>query len=237
MYYLFTVDVESGVIWLVHYTAQDYFERTQKQWLPNAEAEITKIYLTYPSFSVHLAACFGLRDAIVALLENRSEPDLKDTHARTPLSYAAERGYKDVVTLLLGNERVDPDAKDSALGWTPLWYAVAGGQVAVVKLLLEKGHNVVVKLLLDKAGVDLDPKDFEFGRTPLSWAAERGYKAVVKVLLANDGIDPGSKSKYGRTPLWFARFSSEQIGKQIFTLRCSLSRPWLMTCGSAAQAT
>ncbi|KAH8586052.1 ankyrin repeat protein, partial [Bisporella sp. PMI_857] len=193
---LVTVDEESGTIRLVHYTAQEYLERTQKQWFPNAETDITRICVTYLSFNtfesgfcqtddefeerlrsnqlydyaahnwghharavpiemskfildflqtsskvsgsgqamiaakdyryrgysqdvprqitgVHLAACFGLVDMIVALLENGNEPDIKDTYGRTPLSYAAERGYEAVVTLLLGKDGVDPNAKDS----------------------------------------------------------------------------------------------------------------------------
>ena len=48
---LVTVDEESGIIRLVHYTTQEYFEQTQKSWYPTAEVEITKICLTYLSFS------------------------------------------------------------------------------------------------------------------------------------------------------------------------------------------
>ncbi|KAK3947251.1 ankyrin-1 [Pseudoneurospora amorphoporcata] len=163
---------------------------------------------------VHLAACFGLRDSIVALLKNGNKPDLKDTHGRTPLSYAAERGYEEVVALFLANEGVNPDSTDSALGWTPLWYAVAGGQVAVVRLLL--GKPIANR-------VDPNFRDFEYGWTPLSWAvanghdvivkllldkagaAERGHRAAVKILLEKDSTDLVSRSKFGRTLLWFAR--------------------------------
>src|SRR6187549_2533258 len=49
---LVTVDDESGIIRLVHYTTQEYFERTQKQWFPNAEADITTTCVTYLSFSI-----------------------------------------------------------------------------------------------------------------------------------------------------------------------------------------
>lgn len=49
---LVTVDEESGIIRLVHFTTQDYFQRTQKQWFPNAESEITTICVTYLSFNV-----------------------------------------------------------------------------------------------------------------------------------------------------------------------------------------
>ena len=38
---LVTVDEESGIIRLVHYTTQEYFERTRSRWFPNAETDIT----------------------------------------------------------------------------------------------------------------------------------------------------------------------------------------------------
>ena len=40
---LVTVDEESGIIRLVHYTTQEYFERTQKDWFLDAETNITRI--------------------------------------------------------------------------------------------------------------------------------------------------------------------------------------------------
>ena len=46
-----TVDRESDTIRLVHYTTQEYFERTQKEWFPNAELEITTTCVAYLSFS------------------------------------------------------------------------------------------------------------------------------------------------------------------------------------------
>jgi ankyrin repeat protein len=39
---LVTFDKESGIIRLVHYTAQEYLERTQKNWFLNAERDIAK---------------------------------------------------------------------------------------------------------------------------------------------------------------------------------------------------
>lgn len=49
---LVTVDEESDIIRLVHYTTQEYFERTQEYWFPDAETDITKICVTYLSFSI-----------------------------------------------------------------------------------------------------------------------------------------------------------------------------------------
>jgi hypothetical protein len=48
---LVTVDEQSDVIRLVHYTTQDYLERTWTAWFPNAQTEITKICVTSLSFN------------------------------------------------------------------------------------------------------------------------------------------------------------------------------------------
>ena len=48
---LVTVDEESSIIRLVHYTTQEYFVRTWKRWFPDAQADITDICATYLSFS------------------------------------------------------------------------------------------------------------------------------------------------------------------------------------------
>ena len=49
---LVTVDEESHVIRLVHYTTQEYFERTHEQWFSTAEADIAASCVTYLSFTV-----------------------------------------------------------------------------------------------------------------------------------------------------------------------------------------
>ena len=48
---LVTIDEESGIIRLVHYTTQEYFERTQRQWFPDAQTNITTICISYLSFN------------------------------------------------------------------------------------------------------------------------------------------------------------------------------------------
>ncbi|KAK3371579.1 hypothetical protein B0T24DRAFT_629559 [Lasiosphaeria ovina] len=47
---LVTVDEESSVIRLVHYTTQEYLERTQCNWFPEPESDITTTCLTYLLF-------------------------------------------------------------------------------------------------------------------------------------------------------------------------------------------
>jgi ankyrin repeat protein len=47
---LVTVDQGSGIIRLVHYTTQEYFDRTRHTWFPDAEVLITTACLSYLSY-------------------------------------------------------------------------------------------------------------------------------------------------------------------------------------------
>lgn len=313
---LVTVDEESDIIRLVHYTTQEYFERTQSLWFPDAQTTIATtcvtyllfdafkggpcstneefkarlrdnilydyaarnwghhvrasstrmedeildlkvqeflesklqvsaaaqammapksndVYWIYPGIAqneflgVQLAAYLGLKKAILALLDNGHHPDPKDKLHDRPLSLAAQNGHNVIVKLLLANDSVDPDFKDSPYGRTPLSYAAGNGHEAVVKLLLDKdsvdpdskdlyygqtplswaaenGHKEVVELMLTMNGVDPDCMEISYGQPPLSLAAKNGHEAVVKLLLANDGVDPDFKDKNGQTPLALA---------------------------------
>lgn len=47
---LVTIDEESDVVRLVHYTTQDFFERTRDKWFEGAESHIAEVCLTYLLF-------------------------------------------------------------------------------------------------------------------------------------------------------------------------------------------
>jgi GPI inositol-deacylase-like protein len=49
---LVIIDEESNIVRLVHYTTQEYFERTWERWFPNAHTDITEKCATYLSFKV-----------------------------------------------------------------------------------------------------------------------------------------------------------------------------------------
>jgi len=173
------------------------------------------------------------------MLKNRHHPDLKDSYGRTPLSWAAEKGHREVVEMLLA-KGVDPDSRNKD-GWTPLSWAAGKGHREVVEMLLAKGvdpdsrdmdgwtpllwaarsgHEEIVEMLLAKDGVDPNSKDTLDGRTPLFWAARNGHKEIVEMLLAKDGVDPDPKDNDSRTPLPWTAMSWTPCGQsRILTLQ------------------
>ncbi|KAJ9412468.1 hypothetical protein QL093DRAFT_2570550 [Fusarium oxysporum] len=201
---LVTFDEESSIIRLVHYTTQEYFERTQKRWFPEAESEITIQEVPRNTTGLHLAACFGLKEAVSALMELNHDPNLKDTYSRTTLWWASREGHEAVVELLLASGNVDPNIKDNK-GRTPLSWAA------------RYGHMRIVELLLASDKVDPNVKDNFYGQTPLSWAAENGQEDVVELLLASGNVDQTIMDNKGRTPLsWATEKGHEAIVKLLF---------------------
>ena len=112
---------------------------------------------------------------------------------RTLLHIAAQEGCLEVVSLLLGDPRVDVRAL-SKEGCSALHYAASGGHVEVVKLLLED------------ARVDVRAADEE-GWSALHYAASEGHVEVVKLLL-EDRVDANAKTNSGHTPLHLAAFKN-----------------------------
>ena len=331
---LVTVDEESDIFRLVHYTTQEYFERTRGIWFPNAETNIATTCVTYLSFDcfrarkcpheekpieeetvkveedgidgvggndkdevyedskyneskyetneytrsslhplyhyavynwgyhvrenpveseflilnflrndakvalagremynfervtgLHLTAEFDLANATSELLRNGHNPNCKDENYETPLGYAAERGHKSVVEVLLSHPRTDPNCATYSGEVTPLSSAAKNGHEEIVQLLLAhpdidpnskdcdrrvplsyaaaEGHKKTVQLLLAYPNIDPESEDY-FGRAPLHWAALTGHKEVVQLLLAHPNVDPDSGDEWASTPLFYA---------------------------------
>lgn len=134
---------------------------------------------------IQIAAVTGDDIGIKRLLDRN--PDLVKTSTvlgTTPLHFAASKGHKEIVALLLGRRAVI-DARDLN-GSTPLHTAAGDGFTEVVELLL-------------KGGADLNAKDNQ-GRTPLHNSAQRRKPDVAELLL-NRGADPNVTNLWGATPL------------------------------------
>ncbi|KAH0563399.1 hypothetical protein GP486_002033 [Trichoglossum hirsutum] len=215
---LVTIDKQSGIVRLVHYTTQEYFERTWTSWFPNAQMDITNVCVTYLSFDVfETGFCQSDRE-----FEARLQTNVLYDYAARYWGYHAcaastrEGSIKEDLILNLLKSRAKVSATSQAMmasrsysGYsqrvpgkmTGIHVAAYFGLVGTIKGLLKNEYNP-----------DLPNS---YGQTPLSWAAERGHEAVVKLLLATEKVDVDSKdTEYGRTPLsWAAERGHEAVVK------------------------
>lgn len=139
----------------------------------------------------------------------------------TLLYQAADRGYEEIVKLLIDSGKFDLDYTDSS-GEAPLVVAAANGHEGIVKLLLDSGkfnldytdssgktpifvatansHEAIVKLLIDSGKFNLDYTDSS-GEVPLVVAAANGHEGIVKLLIDSGKLDVNYTDRSGKTPL------------------------------------
>jgi len=170
---------------------------------------------------------WGTQSDVSVLLRSgrfRSDANISAAMQRSPLSFAAERGYEDVAKSLLDQPDVDPNLQDY-LGLTPLSRAIRDGRLNVVSLLLqstqidinlqcstgrsplsyaaESGYEDIFKLILYHPGVGVNSRDWK-GRTPFFYAAMRGREGIIRLLINFTGVDIKSRDSIGHTALSYA---------------------------------
>ncbi len=92
-----------------------------------------------------------------------------------------------MVTLLLADDRVDPNTAEPVLGTALIFAAL-------------KGHASVITLLLADERVDPN-RAGQNGDTALIFAASKGHASVVTLLLADERVDPNMAGQNGNTAL------------------------------------
>lgn len=203
---LITVDEESGIIRLIHYTTQEFFERTQKSYFVNAQEHIAQTCITYLSFD-EFSSGFCNTDG-----------ELEARRQQSPLySYAAHYwGEHTKGTLLEEGSLIlsflENDTKVAAAN--QMMFAVKrypnqtgysqsfSRGITGLHLAAHFGLSNAAIILL-KRGSCLNARN-DHGGTPLWMAARTGQDAVVKLLLAEKNIDCDTRDRYNRSPLSIA---------------------------------
>ncbi|KAF4496130.1 Ankyrin repeat domain containing protein 50 [Fusarium agapanthi] len=208
---LVTVDKTSGVIRLVHYTAQDFFEKNQVQVFPGDETDITTICLKYLSFEGLSGPC-------------NSDDEYESRLRSYPFySYAARNwGYHarnsdmsqmlyTIIQLLQESDKVEAMSQALFTGTReiifethyPGYSQLFPQQMHGLHLAAYFGLKDVVQYFVGCQ----DPNLRDSGGMPvLSWAASRGHLAVVQFLVEYRAVDSAidSNDHYGCTPLLLA---------------------------------
>ncbi|TVY86815.1 Ankyrin repeat,PH and SEC7 domain containing protein [Lachnellula willkommii] len=190
---LVIVDEESNIIRLVHYTTQEYFERTHPRWFPKAQTGIANSCLTYLAFDSFETGPAPSRDEFDARLGDNALYEYAALnwghHARLAsieadtliLSlFESQAKLSSSTQVIIVAAEIDFPSQDDARKMIGMHVAAYFGLQNVISSLLEKRQ-------------DPDPRCHN-GRTPLSWASEEGHLEVVKMLLAKPSVNVNSKS-------------------------------------------
>ncbi|KAM0717822.1 hypothetical protein Q7P37_006154 [Cladosporium fusiforme] len=210
---LITIDEESGTVRFVHYTTQEYLQRNQHNWLPQAHCEMAHKCLSY----------LLLRD-----LRPRPEDDTTWYRSRARkywfARYAARQGPAHIDKLLAAHA-LPPDCDIAGLpvllqnssailiAWrleladTPvkmthqafLSLSEEHSDITGMRFVSEHGYVNLLKACILQ-GLDVHQKDTA-GSTPLIYAASNGNSSIVDLLLDTDGIDANAADNDGQTAL------------------------------------
>ncbi|MCJ1279828.1 hypothetical protein MMC21_007652 [Puttea exsequens] len=180
-----------------------------------------KILLRHPGINVDLQDMLGRTALYLAIKENgikiarlllefEADTSILDFHTgASPLSVAAQRGYCQIIRILL-ESGADLDLKDRE-GRTALLRAVNRGEIDAVRELMD--HSV-----------DLESIDNN-GQTLLHGAAIKGYTDIARLLLEGRPpklkcICPNVRDRYGMTPLhWAARYNFASTASLLLKFR------------------
>ncbi|OPB43637.1 hypothetical protein A0O28_0099250 [Trichoderma guizhouense] len=197
---LVAVDEHSDIIRLVHYTVQEYFERTCDTWFPTAQADIAKTCITYLSFNIFKASANPTDEVSEAESHSdilydyaacnwghhvriSSDPDVNLLAVAFLESEASASTWKQAMQIYKENSmRYDQEFQNNV----GLHIAAYFGLIDPMEALLEK-H---------------DPDSQVAKWSPIHWASLEGHDAAVNLLLKNDANPNGWDREY--SPLHLA---------------------------------
>ncbi|KAL9040677.1 MAG: hypothetical protein Q9214_004389, partial [Letrouitia sp. 1 TL-2023] len=196
---LVTVDEESSVIRLVHYSVQEYFHKHQKKFFPSGEKVVAEHCITYLLFDSFGQGCCDDETAIVNWL---TEYPFLNYAARQWGNHTSEArcGSVDQLALSFLNS-----TSNKACVWQ-IWHYTEGRRREYwapkeakscneLHLAALFGLEQLVKQLLESRKVEVDAPT-NLGTTALIEAASKGHVGLTHMLLSI-GANPRKENWYG----------------------------------------
>ena len=213
---LVVIDYKSGVIRLVHYTTQEYFERTGDAWNPGGQLHITIACLTYLSFTTFQSGSCSTDKEFEERLQQYPFLDYAAKHwghhARivevdvTDLAYKLlQGGLLSSAIQVVGAPNYKYEGYSTRyIRMTALHYIAQFGLAGITERVLAAVHEPVTKAI--------NAKDSR-GNSPLSTAAWNGYGEMTKTLLDNGADVNAQGGDYGNALQAASAGGREQVVK------------------------
>lgn len=170
---LVTVDEKSEIIRLVHYTTQEYFQRTHEQWFPDAETHITRVCVSYLSLDVFgTGSCTTAEEYRERL---RSNPFYKYAACHWGRHALQSAVMDEELNFLQANAKVEAAIQPLLIRAESLstnYRQRAARNMTGLHLVAHLGLEQLARVLLND-GTDVDAKA-GMNQTPLSLAAKGG---------------------------------------------------------------
>lgn len=194
------VTIEYGMVYLVHYTAEEYFNETKGKWFPNGETKLARSCLTYLMFDVFsVSACYSkskIRD-----FEHRKQDfpllEYASLYWGSHLKADYATGLESLALCLL-ESKPHLDSSVQALFYcnsstAAAWNAEDGSTALHMASYFDLDH-ILLPLLSTRA--DINAADSN-GSTSLIYAAAEGQSNVMeKLLQAGNFINMLNRREY-----------------------------------------
>jgi hypothetical protein len=212
---LVTIDEESNVIRLVHYTTQEYFEHIRLKRNPGAQEEISSICLTYLAFDTFRSGSCRSDEDFEERVEKSIFLDYAVSHWAEHIRLVEAKVSELALAFLRDDALVSCNTQILSMGgYKDQGYSQEFPQATTgLHLSARFGLVLLSRILLTvdckESLMDVNAKDSD-GRTPLSWAVEHGYEAIVKLLLETGQVEVNLKDNEGQTPLSLAAWRGHE---------------------------
>ncbi|XP_052474363.1 inversin isoform X1 [Carassius gibelio] len=219
--------------------AKDVFHRREKTDQLN--------FSTKTQTALHWSAFYNHPEHVKLLIKHDSNIGIPDSEGKIPLHWAAHNKHPNATRTVRCILEAAPT--ESLLNWqdyegrTPLHFAVADGNEAVVEVLTSYegcsvtaydnlfrtplhwaallGHAKIVHLLLERNKSGMIPSDSQ-GATPLHYGAQSNYADTVAVFLKHPSVRDEPDLE-GRTAfMWAAGKGSDDVIKTMLDLKKDL---------------
>ena len=217
---LVEVDPESAVIRLVHYTAQEYFERIMKQWKPGALLEITSTCLTYLCFDAFKSGGSATDEEFEDRLRESKFLDYAAKHWGEHAFTVQGEACGQICSFLLHEGSIScasqvlsaPEYKYKGKGFSQNYPKKTTGLHLTARFGLSLISEKILPCEVHKALIAVSSKD-SYDQTPLYLAAEHGHFEMAKLLL-DKGADPNTHFGFwGNALIAALDWGNEQIVK------------------------